>query len=388
MPAAKWLAANVVLWGISTACTAAAHSYKTLLAARIVLGVFEASIAPSLMLISSQWYTRAEQAPRFSFWYSGLGLGQIVGGLVSYGFQHLDDSAFEGWRIMFVCLGAVTVCIGLATFVILPDTPMSASFLSDVEKLALLQHVSSNQTGIQNKRYKLSQMLEVLWDPQLWLLTLNAILVCVSSGVLSSYSSTLILTLGFTPREAALLNLPSGVVSIGAILAVGFGVRRTSHRWAWITACAVPGVAGGALMSFARGRAAPLAGIYLVNGVTPVLSVLYQWTMANCAGQTKRVVASSLIAAAFSVGTIIGPQTFQAKDAPGYLPAKVTLLATQAASGVVAFVLYLYYRWQNRRRDKREEASTEHGEEGGRGTARVQWGNLTDMENRTFRYVY
>ncbi|KAK5169976.1 hypothetical protein LTR04_005366 [Oleoguttula sp. CCFEE 6159] len=47
-------------------------------AVRVFLGIFEAAIAPSLMLISSQWYTKSEQAPRFSIWYAGLGLGQIL----------------------------------------------------------------------------------------------------------------------------------------------------------------------------------------------------------------------------------------------------------------------------------------------------------------------
>lgn len=55
VPAAKWLGVNVVLWGIATASGAAAHSYHTLLVSRVFLGIFEATIGPSLILISSQW---------------------------------------------------------------------------------------------------------------------------------------------------------------------------------------------------------------------------------------------------------------------------------------------------------------------------------------------
>jgi len=108
-PAGKWLGVNVVLWGIATACTAAAHDYKTLVAARIMLGIFEAPVAPTMMLISSQWYTKSEQSPRFAFWYCGLGTGQIVGGLLSFAFQHVLSPAFSGWRIVFVVLGCVTI---------------------------------------------------------------------------------------------------------------------------------------------------------------------------------------------------------------------------------------------------------------------------------------
>lgn len=177
IPPAKWLSVNVILWGISTACTAAATNYHSLLAARIFLGIFEAAIAPALMLFSSQWYTKSEQAPRFSLWYCGLGVGQIIGGIVSYAFQQAKRHGFEGWRIMFVVLGIVTVMVGVAVWLVLPDNPMKATWLSEAEKRVLLRHVAINRTGIENRRFKLSQVLEVFIDVQLWLLTLTTILV-------------------------------------------------------------------------------------------------------------------------------------------------------------------------------------------------------------------
>lgn len=177
VPVAKWLGANVVLWGIATACTAAAHNYHSLLAARIFLGMFEAAIAPSLMLISSQWYTKSEAAPRFSIWYAGLGLGQILGGVISYGFQGVDQASLSGWRIMFVVLGCITILIGILTIILLPDTPMVARFLSESEKVQLLKHVAVNQTGIRNRKFKPRQIIEVVMDPQLWMMALLTILV-------------------------------------------------------------------------------------------------------------------------------------------------------------------------------------------------------------------
>lgn len=145
---------------------------------RVFLGIFEATIAPSLMLISSQWYTKSEQAPRFSFWYTGLGIGQIVGGLVSYGFQHMGaDARLTGWRTMFLTLGLVTVLVGAAVILFLPDTPMNAPWLSDEEKVALLKHVSVNRTGIENRKFRGKEIREALMDPQLYLLLLSVVLV-------------------------------------------------------------------------------------------------------------------------------------------------------------------------------------------------------------------
>lgn len=168
-PAAKWLAANVVCWGIATACGAAAHNFQAILVARVFLGIFEATVGPSLAIISSQWYTKSEQAPRYSFWYLGVGMGQIIGGAISYGFQHVaPDADPSGWRIMFITLGAFTVLVGICVCIFIPDTPMQASWLSTVEKAALLKHVAANQTGISNHKFRPGELLEAFLDPQMY----------------------------------------------------------------------------------------------------------------------------------------------------------------------------------------------------------------------------
>ncbi|KAK3317174.1 allantoate permease [Cercophora scortea] len=303
LPAAKWLGANVVLWGVATACGAAATSYQTMLVSRIFLGIFEATIGPSLLLISSQWYTKSEQAPRFAIWYGGLGFSQIIGGAVSYGFQH-------------------------------------ARWLSDGEKVALLKHVSVNQTGIENKKFRPAEIVEALLDPQIYLLVVSVVLLSIGSGVITTYSTTLIRNLGYDPPHAALMTMPSGVISLAATVVSGFAVRIQSHRWAWL------------------------------------------WTASNTSGGTKRAFTAALVSAAFSVGNIVGPQTFRAKDAPEYRPAKITLLATEATCMVTTFSLFLYYVWQNQRRAGAAEASESEY------MSQEVWANVTDRKNKRFRYVY
>lgn len=177
VPPAKWLGINVFLWGIASAASSGAHNYSTLLVARVFLGIFEATIGPSLMLISSQYYSKSEQAPRFMFWYLGLGIAQILGGLISFGFQHVHSTTFQSWKIMFLVLGLVTALVGAVTFIFLPDTPMKASWLREAEKVALLDHVGDNQTGVWSSVFTAKQLWETATDIQIWLLTLTVILV-------------------------------------------------------------------------------------------------------------------------------------------------------------------------------------------------------------------
>jgi MFS family permease len=177
VPAGKWLGINVALWGVATACTAAATNYTTLLVARIFLGICEAPVVPSLTLISSQWYTKSEQGPRFAFWYSGLGIGQVIGGLLSFAFQHVTSPSFQGWRVMFVVLGCVTVVLGVATFFLIPDSPSTATFLTEAEKVRIVQHVGHGAKGAVSARFSPEQLIDALTDPQLLLLSLMTILV-------------------------------------------------------------------------------------------------------------------------------------------------------------------------------------------------------------------
>ena len=118
-----------------------------------------------------------------------------------------------------------------------------------------------------------------------------------------------------------------------------------------------------------------LVDIYLINFVVATLTVIYQWTASNVAGSTKRVVSMALISGGFGVGDIVGPQTLQTKDAPQFIPAKTTVLATQAAGAVVAIVLFCWYRFANSRKEKMSLKLDAISVE------KSQWDNLTDKEN-------
>jgi hypothetical protein len=69
------------------------------------------------------------------------------------------------------------VVVGFSTLIYLPDTPMQAKWLSDDEKVALLQHARVNQTGIRNSKFNFRQILEAVLDVQVWLFCLMVALV-------------------------------------------------------------------------------------------------------------------------------------------------------------------------------------------------------------------
>ena len=81
----KYLGANVMIWGVVLACMSATSSYAGMMICRTLLGVFEAPVAPILVLIIAMWYKKGEQGRRVSYFYVCNSLTQIFGGAVAYG---------------------------------------------------------------------------------------------------------------------------------------------------------------------------------------------------------------------------------------------------------------------------------------------------------------
>lgn len=74
----------------------------------------------------------------------------------------------------------------------LPDNPMNAKFLTHDEKVYAIERVRSNQTGIENKKFKINQALEALRDPQIWLLFLITSISNIPNAALGSFGSIII----------------------------------------------------------------------------------------------------------------------------------------------------------------------------------------------------
>lgn len=53
LPTAKYLGANVALWGLMVALTAAAKNWAALVTLRVLLGCFESAVAPALILLTT-----------------------------------------------------------------------------------------------------------------------------------------------------------------------------------------------------------------------------------------------------------------------------------------------------------------------------------------------
>ncbi|CCG81506.1 putative MFS allantoate transporter [Taphrina deformans PYCC 5710] len=388
LPLAKYLAINIIIWGGVLACTAAAKNWAGLMLVRTFLGIFESTVTPGFVLITSQWYRRAEQPLRIGIWYSFNGWAQIFGGCVAYGVaKHVGSdphAALKGWQIIFIFTGCLTILLGIGVFFYLPDRPSNARWLTEEERLLAVERTRSNQQAVENKTVKWYQFREALTDVNTWLYALFSLATNIPNGAITNFGNILITSFGYSSRQSLLLGTPAGAVEIVWILFFAWLATRTNQRmYTALLSFIVPLI--GLIMVASAKHVTGLIGYYLIYGY-PVGSVLIlSLISANTAGYTKKVTVNAINLIAYCVGNIIGPQTFQAKDSPDYKPAKIAMVICFG----VCMLDFMIIRYLAVRENKRRDSLLASGDlNAGKIYGDKEAGilDLTDRENLSFRY--
>lgn len=209
----------------------------------------------------------------------------MAGSLISYGFQHYEGTRFNNWQIMFLCVGVVTVSAGIVVIIFLPDNPMS-SRLSQAEKVVAVERLRENNTGIENKQFKLYQFLETLRDPQVWLLAYITTAASIPNGAVGSFQSVLIKSFGFSNKITALLQIPGGFIAVLSVISGTQIAARYNCRGAMqIVWTALGGILGGGLIAFlpTSNRAGRLVGNYFTHVTGAFLPLSYSFAACNFA---------------------------------------------------------------------------------------------------------
>ena len=124
------------------------------------------SVNPAFILISSSFYPREAQTFRVGIWFSANGLANIIGGIMAYGLGHIHAGGLAPWKWIYLIIGAITIIWSVVVYFFLPASQGSARFLNEEEKVAAVEMVRGNNTGIHNETFKWSQLREALLDPK------------------------------------------------------------------------------------------------------------------------------------------------------------------------------------------------------------------------------
>ncbi|TEB24344.1 membrane transporter [Coprinellus micaceus] len=397
-PVAKWISLNIFIWSIALCCHAAARSFGALVACRMVLGACEAVIVPGFMIITSMFYTRKEHTQRVGYWYLTGVFGASCMGFVAFGLLHVTGTRLMQWQWMMIIMGIVSFLYAIVFLIFFPDSPINARFLNPEERALAVQRIKVNQAGLENKKWKREQFIEALLDPKVWIMAAFQFISHVPISM-NFQKQIIVSQLGFNAIQTTLLSCADGVV---AVLGILIGVYLASipsigNGYAGII-MSVPPLVGSILVNVlpSKPKIALLFMYWLSYTVSSPYTVFFGWVISLSAGHTKRITMNTIILVSGYAGLAVGPLMWRKKYQPRNRVPWIVVSVCVVTSAILLFILRTMLDRENKRRD-REPRSTQYDEvfvekvapDGSVTIHRVDKAflDLTDVENRDFRYI-
>ncbi|CAG9951969.1 unnamed protein product [Clonostachys rosea f. rosea IK726] len=283
-----WLPVLLTTVSLILIFTSLQQNYAGWAAFRVLLGLFEAGVFPGCSFILTQWYSPEEVGARMGFFYSGASAAGAFSGLLAY--------------------GLFSLCLAIAGFWFVYDTPSSVSWLSPEEKEFLtLRHKFSagGETGIgEMESFSWKHARAAFRSPHIYAVAVTEFTLCVAVYGYNFVLPTIIRDLGYSAANAQAMTVPPKrmlpLLLSNLMALAGFIVMVVSVRFP-----SIPGVT--------------LFGVFLATGgLYPVSPLATAWISMNTAGTMKRAVGIGAMISFSQLGGIVGSNVYIASTAPKY----------------------------------------------------------------------
>ncbi|KAJ5310399.1 Amidase [Penicillium atrosanguineum] len=318
----KWQSRIMISWGIILMCNAAVKNKGGLFTTRFLLGLAEAGQFPGVILQMTYWYRPDEMSLRLLYFYICGNVSGIFSGLLAYAFDTVSGAGgLSGWQWLFLTEGIATVIFGVAIWLLLPDFPETAKWLTEREKQFIQARLPSNAPRSNEQNFDLREIIASLKDIRLWLFTLIWATFTVGTNGVTFYQSTVIADLGYTSiAKAQLLNLPITAcgllfIAVTGIMADRSRIPRPLYPLSFLLIIIVCYGVFVAYPSNGAIYAVTLIGNAFTAGWYPVM---WPWRVQTTSRATGSAFSIGFVNSYGQIGGAIGPQIFRSKYAPHY----------------------------------------------------------------------
>ena len=239
----------------------------------------------------------------------------------------------------------------------------------------------------------------------------------IPNGGLGGFYSIVVAGFSFSVKQLTLMNIPT------ASPAISTSATHTQGPMGWVAAmfwvflakwtrrpllCAMGSVVV-CLVGVIVLKTIPheniggsLAALYIVYMYWAPYMVFGQLIMYHNVGGTSKKVGVFGISyigtfstfmtgrpdsSGYTVGNLVGPQSFLASEAPAY-PTAYTVMLVGYCITLALMTLYGFLCWRDNKRKEVEEAEWREAAAGMEGDVAEEWKDLTDKQNPKFRYTY
>lgn len=233
----------------------------------------------------------------------------------------------------------------------------------------------------------------------------------LTCDITEQFSSVIINGFGFSHLDSLLLGAPGGLLQILALGCICLAATYVKKSRIITMIIVITWALVGVILMVALDKSnkwGRWVGILLLGPFATSIPISLSLITSNVGGFTKKATVSAMLFVAYCTGNIIGPQLFLTREAPSYpvsissfnvsltqfsindanlVPSQTGLKGVLCGFALSIFflvLLYIYYTWENRRRDRKygkpQEVASDYITE--------DFLNLTDRQLPAFRYTF
>ncbi|KAH8688670.1 major facilitator superfamily domain-containing protein [Phaeosphaeriaceae sp. PMI808] len=370
----KWISGQVFVFGLVATLQVFVKNRTGFLVSRSFLGLCEAGYIPGAIYTLSTWYTKHELAKRVAVFFFGMFGGNAISPLLASGILKLGGrGGLKGWQWLFLLEGVFSMCIAVTFLFLLPGSPdhprplLSPGFIrfesSDREalKCRLLDDDPDRKPGSQTLHISLSLVWKTIKHYRRWPHFVSTFAVFSTWSPLTTYTPTIIKSLGFSPIQANALASVGGFLALGVIIFFAWLSDKTNKRGLAV----IMGHMCYLFVLIVARSVHPSVGKWSRWGLWTTVNAFAigyhpshnAWVQLNCkeAGERSISIAMSIMSAI--LGLMVGTQYYRGDDVPFYskgLRIQIIMVTIGMLFAIGQGVVYFVH---NRRALKKLEAT-------------------------------
>lgn len=365
-----WIPIQIISW--STICSAqfAITSRTGFFVTRWLLGAAQGGFIPDMCLYLSYFYTAKELNARLSWFYTVLGMSQIIGSFLAVGFIELGGkNGHYGWQWLFALEGLISGIVGVLAFFLMPPSVTSTKggvrgkagwFTEREEYIAVNRVLRDDPTkGEMHNRQGVNAygLWKAISEKDLWPIYLLGLVIYIPYQPPQTYLSATLKQLGFSTINSNLLAIPSQALFVVNCLWLPWLTRRfneysilssVSNIWTLPLLIALASIPASLATHWSWVRFALLT---LISAFPYCHPAIISWLSQNCHSVRNRAVSVCLYNMSYQVGSIVATQIYRTHDAPYYRKGTRGLIAISAWAIVQCWLTKLYYIYRNRQKE-------------------------------------
>lgn len=368
-----WIPTQLVIFSALSAAQFAMKGRASFLAFRWLIGMFQGGFIPDVVLFMSFFYTAQELPLRLAIFWTSNYVVKISSPFLALGILRLRGAGGHGgWQYLFLIEGAITLCIGLLSFVNMPAGPCQTrnwfykkGWFSEREEKILVNRIIRNDPakgGMHNRQgVDWKQFKKTLFDYDMYPLYLLGLTFMVSSYPLANYLTLELRSLGFSTPATNALTIPPPVVGLTFLVVFTWFTEVVDNRsftcmiyqvWCFPFHLALAVIPKDSSV-WTRYALSALQQAYPYVHPTQVA-----WVSGISGSVRTRTVASAVYNISVQVSSIIGANVYQPSDKPLYRKGNLAMAILSVACLGQYLAIYFYYRWRNRSKAKVWDAMT------------------------------